>query len=231
MDKPNDSLKAHYDSSYYGNVYAGFENDAFARRWALGSLTTMGLEDREYGTVLEFGAGLGQNLALIQAREKWAVDIAPESRTACEAKGFKWTDSLETVPDGIAEIVIARHSLEHVAAPYETLRTIRRKLGPAGKLLLVVPLESDSIPKSLTEYDEHCHLFSWTPTTLKNLLIATDWEIETLKLHNGLLFIRSLVLLNSSTTLFLAFRTLATRFCPLKSAEIIAVCVPGQNGA
>ncbi|MCQ8130906.1 class I SAM-dependent methyltransferase [Methylomonas rivi] len=231
MDKPNNSLKAHYDASYYGNVYAGFDNDAFARRWALGSLATMGVENREYAAVLEFGAGLGQNLALIQAREKWAVDIAPESRTACEAKGFKWTDSLEAVPDGIADIIIARHSLEHVASPYETLRALRRKLGPAGKILLAVPVEAGGIPKSLTEYDEHCHLFSWTPTTLKNLLIATGWEIETLKLHNGLLFIRSLLLLNISTTVFLAFRTLTTRFCPLKSAEIIAVCVPGKNGA
>ncbi|AEG02011.1 class I SAM-dependent methyltransferase [Methylomonas methanica] len=227
--KSNNSLIARYDASYYDKVYSDFDNDEYARCWAIGSLATMGLENKKYSAVLEFGAGLGQNLSQIQAEEKWAVDINPQSKLVCEAKGFKWTDSLESVPNGMADIVIARHSLEHVSSPYETLLALRQKLKPEGKMFLVVPVETGGIPKSLTDYDEHCHLFSWTPMTMKNLLIVTGWQIETMTLHNGLLFIRSLFLLKISTAIFLDFRNLITHFGPLKSAEIIAVCVPGDS--
>lgn len=229
VKKPSNSLFAQYDASYYDNVYTGFDNDEFAHCWAIGSLATMGLENKKYRFALEFGVGLGQNLAVIQAEEKWGVDISPQSKLFCESKGFKWTDSLESIPNEMADIVISRHSLEHVSSPYETLSALRRKIRADGKMFLVVPVETVGIPKSLTAFDEHCHLFSWTPMTLKNLLIATGWKIETMTLHNGLLFIRSLYLLKINTAVFLAFRALVTRFGPLKSAEIIAVCVPGKT--
>lgn len=224
----NKSLTTHYNAAYYDVVYANFGNQEFSRCWALGSLATMGLENTGYASVLEFGAGLGQNLALIRADKKWAVDINPQSKVACESRGFTWVDSLDQVPDGAFDIAIARHSLEHVTSPYVTLMALRRKLKAQGKLFLVVPLETNALPDTLNEYDEHCHLFSWTPMTLKNLLVSTGWKTESLKTHNGLLLVRSLPLLNISVRAFIVFRNLLSRFAPQKSAEIIAVCTPAD---
>jgi SAM-dependent methyltransferase len=223
-NRDNDRLLAHYAAGYYDKVYAGFSDDGVARRWALGCLAVMGLAKKDYTRALEFGAGLGQTLATVSAVEKWAVDINLQSRIACESKGFKWCDSLDSVPDLAFDLIISRHSLEHVPSPYDTLQALRRKITPEGRMFLVVPLEDAGIPDDLSDYDEHCHLFSWTPLTLKNLLLATGWKIDLLKIHNGMLFHRSLSLLGAGTAVFLAFRTLATRFGPLRSAEIVAAC-------
>lgn len=231
MEHNDKGLTAHYDAAYYDNVYAGFGDEEFSRRWARGSLAAMGLGNTEFASVLEFGAGLGQNLAVIQAENKWAVDINPQSKIACESKGFHWTDSLEQTPDGAFDIVLAHHSLEHVTSPYHTLQTLRRKATSRGKLFLAVPLETNELPEAVHKYDEHRHLFSWTPMTLKNLLISTGWKIETLKIHNGLLLVRSLSLLDVSPRAFTSVRNLLSRFAPLKSAEVIAICTPGETGS
>lgn len=229
MKQQLDGSRSHYDASYYRGVYAGFADDDFARLWARGCLAVMGLEDRDHAAVLEFGAGLGQNLAAIRAGEKWAVDINPQSRVVCEERGLRWRDSLDAVPDGIFDLVLARHSLEHVESPAETLRALRRKIRRDGLLFLVVPIETIERPENLAHYDEHRHLFSWTPLTLKNLLLATGWRPRALDVHSGRWFRRSLSLLNVGTGAFLTFRKLVTRLTPLRSAEIVAVCVPDDG--
>src|SRR5689334_9931888 len=94
-----------YNSKYYEDVYAGFENEAFARRWAIGCAITAGYAGREFGAVLEFGAGLGQNLSIIKASSRWAVDVSEESKNACRAKGFEWKGALAEVPDRTFDMI------------------------------------------------------------------------------------------------------------------------------
>ena len=226
MTRHADQGAPHYDASYYQRVYAGFDDVSFSRRWAAGCLAVMGVPDREYGAVLEFGAGLGQNLAMIRAVEKWAVDVSPQSRLVCESLGFVWRDGLAAVPDDAFDLILAHHSLEHVDSPHEVLSGLRRKLRRGGELFVVVPIETGELPSTLAEFDSHRHLFAWTPLTLKNLLLATGWRIRRLDVHSGRWFVRSLPLLGAGATTFAGVRKLVTRLLPMRSGEIIAVCAP-----
>ena len=211
----------YYNQSYYSDVYAGFEDGQFARRWALGCAIPAGYSDFSWGSVLEFGAGLGQNLEVIQAARKWAVDISEESRVACERKGFKWSSDLKGVPDQAFDMLLARHSLEHVLDPLFVLRELLVKARTAANLFVVVPLDHEKRLTSLTDFDEHRHLFSWSPETIKNLLLEAGWKPVSVKLNNGRLLRRMTALLPQHQTAFSMLRGAINKYTPLKSAEIV----------
>lgn len=213
-----------YNLSYYENVYAGFEHPDFARKWAVGCRIAADVPEKVSGKILEFGAGLGQNLAVIDASEKWAVDINSASKDRCEAQGFKWVDSLDAVPEDYFDVIISRHSLEHVHSPNEVLSQLCRKIVTGGRFILVVPYEDMDIPRDIGNLDAHAHLYAWSPMTIKNLLIETGWHLKSLKIHNGMLFKRSLFFLSFGSNIFSFIRKAASKCLPLKSAEIVVVC-------
>jgi SAM-dependent methyltransferase len=178
----------------------------------------------ECKSVLEFGAGLGQNLSILRAETKWAVDLGEHSRKACLSKGIPWSSVLDDVPDNHFDVVISRHSLEHVDDPLRVLRALHSKLKEDGQFFLIVPYETMEIPRLLSEFDEHTHLFSWSPNTIKNLVLKAGWRIKRVKINNGVLFRRSLSLLRLGHAPFLSFRLLMDRL-PLRSAEIGLQCI------
>lgn len=218
-----------YDALYYQNIYAGFEDPDFAARWATGCRVAAGIPERIAGKVVEFGAGLGQNLSVIQADEKWAVDINTTSQKSCTAQGFRWHGSVDQLPDGYFHLILSRHSLEHVPSPLEILTALHRKALPGGRFFLVVPYEGMDVPRCLDRQDEHAHLYAWSPMTIKNLLLEAGWRVQRVTVHNGLWFRRSLALLNLDPTLFRIFRSMVSRLLPLKSAEIAIECL--KDGA
>jgi SAM-dependent methyltransferase len=216
-----------YNSKYYEDVYAGFENEAFARRWAIGCAITAGYADRQFGSVLEFGAGLGQNLAIIKAKSKWAVDVSEDSKNACRAKGFEWRGALAEIPDRTFDMILSRHSLEHVPEPRRVLLDLHKKSqGTQTELFLIVPLEDSVRVSSLKDFDEHRHLFSWSPETIKNLLLDTGWQPSQIAINNGRFFRKMTAMLPDHPKLFGLGRQLINRFTPSKSAEIIVQAKP-----
>ena len=68
-----------YNQDYYDVAFGGFNDPVFRRRWARACALLGGYGDLSSDAALEFGAGLGQNLAEIKAAEKWAVDISVTS--------------------------------------------------------------------------------------------------------------------------------------------------------
>lgn len=211
----------HYVDSYYEKVYAGFDDREFARKWALGCAITAGYADLDFDAVLEFGAGLGQNLEVIHARRKWAVDVSDASRRACQIQGIEWRDSLDAVPNESFQMILSRHSLEHVPDPLNTLIKLREKAVPGAQFYLVVPLEHSLAVTSLEQFDEHKHLFSWSPESLKNLLLEAGWAPKTIRIHSGRLLRRMLFMLPRFPHAFGRARRCVTALTPSKSAEII----------
>jgi hypothetical protein len=224
LHAPNSLM--HYGKNYYQKVYAGFENEEFAKKWALGCALVAGYTGQHFNAVLEFGAGFGQNLQIIDAAKKWAVDISLPSRRACEAKGFEWRDSLDAVPDRSFDLILSRHSLEHVTNPFEILSKLRSKAAPAATLYVTVPLDRSVAISSLDDFDEHKHLFAWSPESLKNLLLETGWMPQAISIHEGRLFRKMLPLLPRFKQCFYYGRRWISAVAPEKSAEIIVRAVP-----
>jgi Methyltransferase domain len=211
----------HYSESYYENVYAGFDNEEFALRWAVGCALVAGYAKNQFENALEFGAGLGQNLAVIHANKKWVVDISDVSQRACEARGFNWRNKLDHVPDQAFDMILSRHSLEHTPDPFSTLQKLRRKAAENANFYLIVPLERSLAVSSLRQFDDHKHLFAWSPEALKNLLLETGWTPTTLAIHNDRLMRRMVALLPRYERAFLLGRRCINALLPKQSAEII----------
>lgn len=218
-----------YDKRYYDAAYSEFDDPVFRRRWALASALTGGYADETFHAALDFGAGLGQNLACIRATEKWAVDINPVSQAACQDQGFIWSDTLDAVPDRHFDAILARHSLEHVPDPHACLEKLCAKAAPNARLYLAVPVERDDVPADLEHFDLQRHLYSWIPHTLRNLCLSAGWQPLWIRKRCGRGLHRSLVLTERAPQLFLTLRDLADRYLERATGEIVACCVPARD--
>ncbi|MBF0095187.1 MAG: class I SAM-dependent methyltransferase [Alphaproteobacteria bacterium] len=213
-----------YDADYYATVFRAFDDPVFALRWARACALTGGYGLRRWGRVLEFGAGLGQNLAVIEAEEKWAVDVNPASQAPCQKTGAHWRDSLDQVPNDYFEMILSRHSLEHVSDPLLVLEQLRARAMPEGQLFVVIPIEALEIPMNLDAMDVHQHLFSWTPTTIRNLCIRAGWRPLSVQVLRGRGFHRSLPLIDIHPRLFLMARSLLNTLFKGDTGEIVLRC-------
>jgi len=219
-----------YDDAYYAEVFQGFERDSFARRWAHACALVGGYADQRWNSFLEVGAGLGQNLAIVDAPDKWAVDISERSRSSCTALGFQWRADIDEVPDRYFDAILLRHSLEHLPAPAEALKKLCAKARSEARLFVIVPVETAEIPDRFDEMDAHQHLYSWTPTTLRNLCLYAGWRPVRLQSHCGRGFHRMLPLAERYPSLFLRMRRFADRHLAGASGEIVACCVLAGSG-
>jgi|GEM_PF-4837071 Methyltransferase domain. len=225
---PGTEPPSSYDDDYFAAAFAGLADPVFRRRWTCACALTGGFAGVSCRAVLEFGAGLGQNLAGLRAAEKWAVDISEVSAAACRSQGVRWHASVADVPDGHFDVILAHHSLEHVPDPHATLISLRRKAAADGLLFLAVPVEDGAVPADVTRIDFQRHLYSWTPNTLKNLCLSTGWRPLWIKRRCGRGLHCTLALAESAPRLFLALRDLADRFLPRSTGEIVACCRPDQ---
>lgn len=220
------SLSKAYNQNYYDAAFGCLNDSVFRRRWARACALLGGYGGLSCDAVLEFGAGLGQNLAEIGAAEKWAVDISETSARACRSQGFHWHESLDAVPAGHFDVILAHHSLEHVPAPHAILRQLRQKVKADGRLFIAVPVEDGAVPKDMGELDLQCHLHSWTPNTLKNLCLVSGWRPLWIKRQCGRGLHRTLALVERAPRLFLALRNGADRFLPRPTGQIVVCCRP-----
>lgn len=216
-----------YGQEYFEAAYGCLDDPVFRRRWARACALMGGYAGLSCRAVLEFGAGLGQNLGELRAVEKWAVDISQASAAACRAQGLLWRDRLDDVPDGRFDVIIAHHSLEHVANPFATLVDLRTKVAADGALFLAVPVETAEVPADLGQMDLQRHLYSWTPNTLKNLCIESGWRPQWMRRRCGRGLHRTLFLAEAAPRLFMALRDGADRLLPTSTGEIVVCCRPG----
>lgn len=121
-------------------------------------------------TVLEYGVGLGWNLAAIQCRRKIGCDVGEFLRPTLERQGIEFVINSQELPAGVAEVVLCHHALEHVLDPAAALAEMRRLLAPTGWLLVFVPLEREWRYRRFRREEPNHHVFSWNAQSLGNLV-------------------------------------------------------------
>jgi len=128
-------------------------------------------------TVLEFGVGYGWNLAALHCRRRIGFDVAAFLAPDVQARGLEFVAETASLADGLADVVICHHTLEHVAAPLAVLEEIRRLLRPAGRLLLFVPFEKERRYRRFDPREPNHHLYSWNVQTLGNLVADAGFRV------------------------------------------------------
>ena len=127
--------------------------------------------------VFEYGVGFGWNLARLQCAEKAGCDVAPGLQTVVEGKGIRFVADPAALPGATFDVVICHHTLEHLRHPAGALAIIRNLLKPGGTLLLHVPYEKERKYRRHNPADKAGHLYSWTPSSLSNLVISEGYEL------------------------------------------------------
>ena len=129
-------------------------------------------------TVLEFGVGLGWNLAALTCKRRLGYDIADAVEDTVRTLGIEWVPDLAELQNGAVDVLICHHTLEHVPDPLRTLQTLQPLLQPEGHLLLSVPWERESRYRRFDPADPNHHLFTWNAQTLGNLATASGFAVQ-----------------------------------------------------
>ncbi len=128
--------------------------------------------------VVEFGVGSGWNLIDLECERRIGIDVAEFLEERLTDSGIEFMSNSEGLADGVADVVICHHMLEHVSSPVEALTEMRRILSPQGRLLLHVPYETQRKWRRFDRSEPNHHLFAWNPQTLANLVEEAGFRVE-----------------------------------------------------
>ena len=131
----------------------------------------------EADIVVEFGVGMGWNLAALHCRERIGIDLGKHLAPTLRAHGITFIDRSEALADGSATVAVCHHVLEHVPHPADTLVELRRILAPGGRLLLFVPYEAERRYRRYVVDEPNHHLYAWNAQTLGNLVADCGFAV------------------------------------------------------
>lgn len=77
-------------------------------------------------------------------------------------------------PDAFLNVIISRHSLEHVLDPVRTLREWRRVIQPEGRVVVVLP-DHGVVDTMQPILSSGMHLHAYDRESFSNLISATRW--------------------------------------------------------
>jgi SAM-dependent methyltransferase len=134
---------------------------------------------RPTDTVLDFGCAGGALIAALPGARRIGVEINDVAReSAVREYGIEAYRDLADVPDGVADVIVSNHTLEHIAAPYDALRQLRPKLKPGGRLVLVLPIDDWRALRRYDPTDINRHLYTWSPMNIGHLLDEAGYVPE-----------------------------------------------------
>lgn len=175
------------DLSFQGESY--YDDDYFAYQKAIGEtackidILNFKNEIHKDDTVVEFGAGGGFLLKLIEAKEKLGIEINDAAIRNAEKLGIRMVKRVDDVPDEFADVIISTHVLEHVDNPLETLQKLRSKMKENGKIIFVVPYQSDRYEYHKNNIDNE--FWNWNGLTLGNLFKRAGYFVTMVEVvHN-----------------------------------------------
>lgn len=168
--------------------------------------------------VLEFGCGLGQNIAKIP--NAVGFDISNFALRMAQDRGIKVTTKLGVCHNAY-DFVFSRHVLEHLENPLETLKMMRECLVNDGKLILILPMERQQFVK--IERSQNQHLYGWNFQTINNLLFRAGFQPFDNKVIRKTGFKKLLPLRKVSFKLYKFATSLAAYWSGSKEMMVIAI--------
>lgn len=171
-------LKEFYSKNYHSKRHSELIKDEFyyysRAKASLRMYFSKILNSSNSPKILEFGVGIGQNIALL--KNAYGYDISEEALQECRKRNLKVFDSIEKIPNDEFDIVLSRHSLEHVPNPLESLDQIKNKLKKGGILILILPKEKHRRSSFCPDLNQH--LFCWNFRSINNLLNLVGFKPE-----------------------------------------------------
>ena len=128
-------------------------------------------------TVVEFGVGLGWNLANLQCARRIGTDLENFLPSALKT-AIEFVPTAAAIPNDSADVVICHHVLEHVENPPEMLQDAWRILKEDGQLLAYVPFENEARYRHFNPAEPNHHLYSWNVQTLGNLVNSQGFVLQ-----------------------------------------------------
>jgi SAM-dependent methyltransferase len=129
-------------------------------------------------TVLEYGVGLGWNLAAVDCGRKLGFDVGEFLEPEVRARGIEFVADTARLADGSVDLVLCHHTLEHAWHPAEVLASIHRLLQAGGRLLVFVPYEKEKRFRHFDPGELNHHLYSWNVQTLANLVLDAGFNVQ-----------------------------------------------------
>ncbi len=143
---------------------------------------------RRGGRLLEVGSGLGHLVGRLEGHfETFAVDVNPwalvQSKTVARRTPLSLA-SAEELPftDGVFDVVVLKHVVEHLPRPERALAEAARVLAPGGGLILSAPNLSSVARRWKKEkwigYQDPTHISLKEPAEWLALLGAAGFEVR-----------------------------------------------------
>ena len=169
----NEGTSNHYDEDYFAwqRRVGRFGGQANAFKFARTVKPT--------DTVIDFGCGGGFLLKELECARRIGIEpnsSAHEQIAANDVTPFgSPQDCLAELGEGIADVIISNHALEHSLNPMQEIRALMPLLKKGGRIHFVVPC--DSISVGWKPDDMHFHLYSWSPMNLGNLITEAGYTV------------------------------------------------------
>lgn len=141
--------------------------------------------------ILEVGAGTGSNLAMLQGLGQVDAIEPDEAARALASQRGGFAVGGGMLPDGVAlqdgryDLIVLLDVLEHIERDRASLRVLRTKLAPGGRLVLTVP----AAPWLWSAHDvKHHHKRRYTRQSLLDTLFDGGFEVRHISHFNTLLY-------------------------------------------